>query len=174
MSELADLLERFRRGGEILAVATTGAAGAMLDFHPSEGAWSVRQIVCHVADSEVVYTMRMRQVLAEENPTLIGFDQNQWAANLDYTKRKVSSALDTFRKLRQDCYELLKELPEDAFLRAGAHSERGRVTLRDLLQSQAEHVEGHVRQIQRTRDAYREHKAQQAAAAAPSEAQPAP
>ena len=52
MSELAELLERFRRGAELLAVATTGAAGPELDFKPGENKWSVRQIACHLADAE--------------------------------------------------------------------------------------------------------------------------
>ncbi len=52
MSELADLLERFRRGAELVAVATTGAAGPVLDFRPAEGKWGVRTIVCHLADTE--------------------------------------------------------------------------------------------------------------------------
>ncbi len=160
MSEIADLLERFRRGAELLAVATTGAAGPELDFKP-EGKWSVRQIVCHLADSESVAVMRFRQVLAEENASISAWDQNLWTANLGYEKRKISQALEVFRVMRSWNFELLKDVPEEAFARAGTHTERGRITLADLLRIYAEHVEGHVKQIQGVRAAYREHRAKQ-------------
>jgi len=162
MNELADLLERFRRGAELLASATMGAAGPEVDFKPGEGKWSVRQIVCHLADSEAVGVMRLRQIAAEDNPTLRGFDGEAWADSLDYGKRKVSQALETFRRLRADNYELLKELPEEAFNRKGTHSEAGAITLLDLVKGNTEHVEEHVQQIKRTRTAYRESRAQQA------------
>src|SRR3954447_26661256 len=95
MSELADLLERFRRGAELVAVATTGAAGPVLDFRSAEGKWSVRTVVCHLADAEQCLSMRLRQVIAEDNPVLPAIDQDAWADRLDYSKRKLSQALDT-------------------------------------------------------------------------------
>ncbi len=165
MSELSDLLERFRRGAELLAVATTGVAGPELDFKPAENRWSVRQIACHLADSEIVGAMRIRLILAEENPTMGPYDQEAWAKNLDYGKRKLSQALETFRRLRVENYELLKDLPESAFARIGNHMERGVTSLRQQVQNATEHLESHVRQIQSVRAAYREHRATAAAPA---------
>ena len=159
MSELAELLERFRRGAEIIAVATTGASNPELDHVPAPGKWSARQIACHLADSEIVGHMRLRQVIAEDNPTMIGFDGQAWAEKLDYRTRKISQALETFRRVRSENYELLKSLPPEAFSRSGTHSERGRVTLLDLLKIYAEHAENHVRQIMAARQAYKQSKA---------------
>jgi len=158
MSEIPDLLERFRRGAELLAVATTGAAGPELDFRP-ENKWSVRQIVCHLADAEAVGVMRFRQLIAEEHPAMTAWDQEAWGSNLDYNKRKISQALEIFRMLRSANYDLLKDLPEPAFDRAGVHSKRGPLTLHDMLRMYAEHVETHVKQIQSVRAAYKEHRA---------------
>jgi DinB superfamily len=158
MSEIADLLERFRRGPELLAVATTGAAGPELDFK-SEGKWSVRQIVCHLADTEAVGVMRFRQLLAEENPSLAAWDQEAWASRLDYDKRKISQALEIFRVLRFSNYELLKELPGEAYARAGVHTKRGPMSLLDVLRIYANHVESHVKQLHAARAAYKEHRA---------------
>jgi hypothetical protein len=163
VSELADILERFRRGAELLAVVTTGAAGTELDYKPSDDKWSVRQIVCHLADSEAVTVMRLRLIAAEENPTLGAYDQEAWAKNLDYGRRKISQALETFRRLRTENYELVKDLPEAAFARTGTHVERGKTSLLDQVRNNAEHVESHVKQIQGVRAAYREHRAKQAA-----------
>ena len=159
MSEIPDLLERLRRGAELVAVSITGAAGSEVDFIPEPGGWSIRQIVAHLADGEIVATMRMRQILAEENPKLEAFDQDAWAKNLDYARRKPSQSLETFRRIRGENYELLKDLPETAFERAGVHSERGRVTLRQLLQLVAEHAESHAAQLRARRAEFKTFKA---------------
>ena len=68
MSNLAETLERFRRGPEFLAMVLTGVYGDEMDFTPAPGKWSIRQIVAHVADSELVGAQRFRQVIAEDNP----------------------------------------------------------------------------------------------------------
>jgi len=160
MSELADLLERFRRGPELLAVATTGASNPELDYVAEVGVWSARQIVCHLADSEVVGVDRFRRTIAENNPTIMGYDEKAWAENLDYGRRKLSHALETFRLIRGDNYALLKELPEETFARPCTHSERGPLTLLDLLRIYAEHAENHSKQILQARQKYKEARAE--------------
>lgn len=163
MSEIHDLLERLRRGAELVAVSITGAAGAEFDFAPEPGKWSIRQIVAHLADSETVAAMRLRRLIAEENPKLEAYDQDAWANNLDYARRKPSQALESFRRVRADNYELLKELPERAYERAGVHSERGPMTLRQLVQLVAEHAENHAAQLRARRAEYKTFKASGAA-----------
>ena len=164
MSALEDLLERFRRGAELLAMATTGAAGPELDYKPEGFPLSIRQLVCHLADYEAVSVMRFRHVIAEDNPVLPNFDGDAWAEKLDYARRKLSQPLETFRRLRTENYELLKELPELTFARAGAHTTDGPRTLGQLAQGSTEHLEDHVREIQSIRAAYREHRVRQQAA----------
>jgi hypothetical protein len=159
MSEIPELLERFRRGAELVAVSITGAAGSELDFAPEPGKWSIRQIVAHLADAEIVGTMRLRRVIAENDPKLEAFDQDAWTQNLDYARRKTSQALETFRRIRGENYELLRELPESAFDRAGIHSERGRLTLKQLLQGYAEHAESHAAQMRARRAEFKVFKA---------------
>ena len=159
MSEIPDLLERFRRGAELLAVAITGAAGSEVDFAPQPGQWSIRQIVAHLADAEIVATMRLRQILAEDDPKLQAWDQNAWATKLDYARRKPSQSLETFRRIRGENYELIKDLPESAFDRAGIHSDRGRMTLRQLVQLIAEHAENHAAQLRARRAEFKAFKA---------------
>jgi hypothetical protein len=109
--------------------------------------------------------MRLRQVIAEENPVLPAIEQDAWAERLDYQHKKLSQALDTFRRARAENYELLKDLPEETFARTGQHSKRGTITLRDLLRIFAEHPEKHVQQIHAARAAFKEFKASQAASA---------
>ena len=159
MAEISELLERFRRGAELVAVSITGAAGSEMDFVPEPGKWSIRQIVAHLADSEIVGTMRMRQVIAEDEPRLEAFNQEAWVNNLDYGKRKPSQSLETFRRIRAENYELLKDLPEAAFQRAGMHTERGRMTLFELLKGYAEHAESHAAQLRTRRVEFKAAKA---------------
>ncbi len=159
MSEIPDLLERFRRGAELVAVSITGAAGSEVDYAPEPGKWSIRQIVAHLADAEIVATMRVRQILAEDDPKMQAWDQNAWATKLDYARRKPSQSLETFRRIRGENYELIKDLPETAFERAGMHSDRGRITLRQLVQLIAEHAENHAAQLRARRAEFKAFKA---------------
>lgn len=155
-SEIEALLERFRVGAEKAAAVTAGASSAEADFMPPAGGWSIRTLVCHLSDSELVGAHRFRLVIAEEEPTLTAFDQDAWSARLNYGARKLSDALDSFRVLRALNFELLRGLPLETFARTGQHAERGRVSLRELLRIYTEHAEGHARQIQSVREKYRE------------------
>lgn len=158
MSDHSALLERFRRGPELLAVVLTGVFGEEEDFAEAPGKWSVRQIVAHLADADLVAAHRFRQMLAEDNPTLIAFDQDKWTQNLDYAKRKPKQSLDSFRRIRAENYELLKDLPPAAFQRTGNHNERGQITVLSLLEGMAEHAESHARQLQHIREIYKARK----------------
>jgi hypothetical protein len=136
----------------------TGVFGEEEDFIPAPGKWSIRQTIAHLADSELVGAHRMRQVIAEDNPTLIAFDQDAWTRNLDYARRKPKQSLETFRRVRAENHELLKGLPESAFERAGNHSENGTMTLRRLLEGYAQHAESHARQMVEIREEYKKVK----------------
>jgi hypothetical protein len=158
MSDLGNLLERFRRGPELLAAVLTGIYGEEPDYVPSQGRWTIRQIAAHLADSEMVGAFRLRSVIAENNPTLLAFDQDAWSVNLDYAKRKPGLSLETFRRVRAENHELLKDLPEAAFERTGTHSARGVLTLGELVQGYADHAESHARQMQSIREEYKQAK----------------
>ena len=161
MTDVAELLERFRRGPEVLAAALTGAAGAEVDYRPEPGQWSLRQIVAHVADSEIVACDRFRRTIAEDNPTLLGFNEKLWAEKLDYGRKKYSQSLETFRRIRSESFELLRELPAEAWQRTCTHNEAGVMTLQDLLAGYAEHAEKHALQVRRVREAWKAYKATQ-------------
>src|SRR5579872_6256720 len=140
MSNLAETLERFRRGPELLAVTLTGVHGDEIDFTTAPGKWSIRQLAAHLADTELVAAHRMRQVIAEDQPKLMAFDQDAWARNLDYARRLPKQSLETLRRLRAENHELLKSLPEAAFERTGQHTQRGEISLEQMLTTFTEHV----------------------------------
>lgn len=159
MSEITDLLERFRRGPELIAAVLTGAAGSELDYAPAPGKWNIRQVLAHVADSEIVGADRFRRIIAEDNPVLQAYDQDAWARNLNYAGRKTSESLETFRRLRAENYELLKGLSPQVFNRQGNHTERGPQTLLQILETYAMHAENHARQLQSIRQQFKQSKA---------------
>jgi len=155
MPDIPALLERYRRGPELLAVVMTGVFGEEEDFLTAPGKWSIRQIIAHLADTEIVLAHRFRQVIAEDSPTLVAIQQEAWAANLDYARRKPKQSLETLRRTRVENHELLKDLPAASYERAGNHTERGRTTLAQLLEDYCAHTESHARQIGEIRERYK-------------------
>jgi len=159
MSEVSELLDRLRRGSELAVEAAAALVGEEADWSPEPGVWSVRQVLCHLSDSEAVGTMRFRQVLSEENPVIQWYDEAAWAEKTDYQRRDPSVALSTFVRLRRQNYELLQVFEtKDVWARKGTHTKYGEKTLLDLLRIYAEHAEGHSRQIRKVRDQYRDSK----------------
>jgi hypothetical protein len=133
----------------------TGVFGEEEDFVTAPGKWSIRQIVAHLADTELVLATRIRFVIAEDNPTVIGFNQDAWAQNLDYARRKPKQSLETFRRLRAENHELLKGLAPAAFDRTGIHNELGPFTLQGMVESYAQHTETHAQQMHAIRETYK-------------------
>jgi len=158
MSDVVELLERFRRGGEFLASLTTGAAGAELDFEPSPGAMGVRSIVCHLMDTEMMGHGRFSMMIAEDSPVIHPFNGTAWAQKLNYRQRKFSSAVEMFRRVRAENYDLLKDLQPETWLRQGTHAESGPITLLELFRDHVQHTEDHVLEIREIRQKYKASK----------------
>ena len=89
------------------------------DIPEADGKWSLRQILEHMADSELVWSWRLRLVLAEDRPTLPGYDQDRWAARLRYGRAPIAEALDLFDAARRANLRLLDQASADDFARVG-------------------------------------------------------
>ena len=123
---------------------------AALDRPVGENEWTPRQIILHLVDADLVAAMRIRQILAEERPTLPGFDQEAWAAMLGYASADaaaVADALALFAMLRSSTALLLRRAPRQRWEAWGQHSERGRQTLRDVVTTYTRHGEDHLAQL---------------------------
>jgi hypothetical protein len=147
-------LALFRRGPEILDKAIAGVSEEESKFVPAPGKWTIRQIVRHLTDTEIVAGMRLRQVIAEERPLMAVFDQDLWADHLHYSDCDVFDSAMKFRLLRDDMSDVLTPLPAGAFERVGLHPERGACTLGEWVSRFGTHVEKHAGQIQRIREAW--------------------
>lgn len=117
------------------------------------GKWSIGQILQHLADADVVWAWRMRLVLAQERPTLTGYDQDLWAERLHYELEDPAESLELFTVLRRSNVRLLERASAADLMRVGMHVERGEESLEHLRRLYAGHDLLHLRQIERVRRA---------------------
>ncbi|MBV9761356.1 MAG: DinB family protein [Acidobacteriaceae bacterium] len=110
------------------------------------GKWTVSQILCHLADTEIAFAFRLRQALAEPRHVIQPFDQDAWGRG--YSKLNGRAALDTFVALRHWNIALLSGLAPDDFSKAVTHPERGDMTFRTLVETMAGHDLNHLRQLE--------------------------
>jgi hypothetical protein len=148
------LVEKYREGYRVVSDALRGISDRELDARPAPGKWSAREIVHHLADSEMTSAIRLRRLIAEERPVIQGYDQDVFARRLAYD-RPIQASLDAFRAARQTTAEILERLTETDWTREGTHSESGRYTVERWLEIYAEHAHTHAEQIRRARAAAR-------------------
>ena len=150
-----DLIRRYGEGPARLETAFAQLPKDAVKWRPGPDKWSAHEVVCHCADSETNAAMRIRYLLCEENPVILGYDQAHWARKLDYHAQPLPPALATVRAVREHTAALLRRLPAEAWERAGRHTESGSYTARQWLEVYAEHLEKHARQIERNLTAWR-------------------
>src|SRR5436305_6143269 len=124
-----------------------------LTAHPISGKWSAAEIVHHLADSETTSALRLRRLLVEDHPLIQGYDQEAYAARLDYNKREIAPALEAFRAARATTAQLFDLMSNEDWQREGTHSESGAYTPDDWLEIYAAHAHNHAGQIRRLREA---------------------
>jgi hypothetical protein len=144
--ERDELIDRYKDGYRAVAEAVAGASDQELDAHPAPGKWSAREIVHHLADSEMTSAVRLRLLIATDNPAIAGYDQEEFAKRL-YYDRPIASALEAFKAARLTSAEILDRLSETEWLREGTHTEHGRYSVQRWLQIYAAHAHEHARQI---------------------------
>jgi hypothetical protein len=145
-------VDRFARGIGLLSYATEGLTPEELRSHPGPGDWSTAQVVIHLVDSDLVLCDRMKRVISEDEPALLAFDENRWARGLCYEDQSVGNASTLFDLNRRQMLEVLRRLNDASFDRAGIHSERGRLTLAQLVSGAANHLDHHLKFIYQKRE----------------------
>jgi len=160
MSEL-NPYARFRdeRALEDILASTAPALASVLEeigpekaaASPAPGKWSAAEIVCHLADCEMVFGFRLRQTLAEEAPTIQPFDQEKWAAT--YPGIAASQALEVFTALRGWNLRLIGAALPQVAERPVTHPERGTMTFLTLVETMAGHDLNHLAQVQKLANA---------------------
>jgi hypothetical protein len=131
---------------ERLSVLARSLGREGLQRSPAPGKWSPCEILCHLADCELVFAFRLRQGVAEENPEVQPFDQDRWAKT--YRAYSASQALGTFEAMRRWNLSFLDSLPGEAFSRKLTHPERGEMVLNTIVETMAGHDLNHLRQLE--------------------------
>ncbi len=144
-----ELLQRYEKGPVLLRDAFAKVPREAWKWRPKEDRWSVHEIVCHCADAEMNAAARIRYLIAEEKPLILGYDQARWAKVLDYHNARIELALAAVDVMRALTINLLRGLPESAWSIVGTHTESGAYSTEDWLNIYAEHLEKHSRQIEK-------------------------
>jgi uncharacterized damage-inducible protein DinB len=141
-----DPREVIRATSARLETAVQARDADALNRSPAPGKWSVRDILCHLADCEVVFAFRLRQALAEDHHVIQPFDQDRWAVN--YPQCEAHAALAVFAGIRQWNLALIAGLKPEAFTKRLNHPERGDMTFQVVVETMAGHDLNHVGQIE--------------------------
>jgi hypothetical protein len=149
------LLADFAAGYDRIKKALDEAPKAAWDFRPSPKAWTIREIVHHMPDSEASGYVRCRKIIAQSGVTVDVYDQEVWATNLKYASREVGLSLELFRLMRLYTLDLINTVDQkvwdDHFV---IHPERGKLSLTHWLELYAVHADKHAGQIRRNVDAW--------------------
>jgi hypothetical protein len=144
--ERQQLIAQYKDGYRVVAEALVKITPEELDAKPGAGKWTARQIVHHLADSEMTAAVRFRLLIAEDRPAIKGYDQDEFADRLHY-ERSHEASLELFRAARASTAELMGCLAEADWLREGTHTEIGRFGVDTWLRIYAAHAHRHADQI---------------------------
>jgi hypothetical protein len=146
------LIDRYKDGYRVVEESLAGVTDRELDAHPAPGKWSAREIVHHLADSEMTSAIRLRLLIASPSPAIMGYDQEEFARRL-YYDRPIEHSLRALNAARRTTAEILDRLTDAEWQRAGTHSEVGRYSVETWLTYYADHAHAHADQINRARAA---------------------
>jgi len=148
------LIDQYKEGYRVVAEALAGATDEELDARPAPNKWNAREIVHHLADSEMTSAIRLRLLLAVDKPVINGYDQDEFARRLHY-ERPIEASLEAFKAARRTTGDILDVMSDADWAREGTHTESGRYTVERWLEIYASHAHGHAEQILVARDAAR-------------------
>jgi hypothetical protein len=158
-AERERLIRQYAEGPGRLRQALAKVPEEARKWRPAPGEWSAHEVVCHCADSETNAAARIRYVVAEKDPVVLGYDENAWAIRFDYHGHPLETALATVEAIRANTAAVIRRLPDSAWEREGRHTESGRYTAEDWLKMYAQHLEDHAQQIEANLAAWRAHSA---------------
>jgi len=158
-AERLDCIRRYAEGPDLIAAALADTPAEALQWRPGPGKWSVHEVIVHCADSEVNSHGRIRYVLGEDNPTIVGYAEARWAERMDYHAHPIDLAMATVVAVRANTVPLLHRITEEQWARTATHTETGAYGAEIWLQAYAEHLEIHDRQIRRNIAAWKGRKA---------------
>lgn len=131
--------------------ALDGITAAEWESREGPDEWCAREIVHHLGDSEMNATSRVRMLVAEVDPQVIGYDERRWTERLYTDKRPIEPSLAAFKAAREATAPLLDLLTDDDWARTGVHTQFGPMTAETWLEWYGPHAHDHADQIRRAR-----------------------
>jgi hypothetical protein len=154
VAERAQTIAAYGAAYETLRAALAEFPQAMWHVRTAVDPWTIHEIVVHITDSEANSYVRCRRAIAEPGTAVMAYNEEQWAAALDYSSQSAEEAVELFRWLRLRTYQLIQTLPEAVWGHTIAHPENGTMTLDDWLDVYARHIPDHVAQMRRIHAAW--------------------
>jgi hypothetical protein len=149
----AQLVDRYKEGTSVFAEALEGITDGELDARPGPEEWTAREVVHHMADSEMTSAIRLRRLIAEDAPRIQGYDQEEYAHRLFYAERPIEPSLEAVSAARRTTGDILDRLTDEQWARGGTHTESGPYGVEAWLEIYADHAHDHANQIRRAREA---------------------
>lgn len=146
-----DLVDALRTLPRDLADALDGINEAESVFRPSPSGWCIREIVGHLRDAAEVYHKRIYMMSTQTDPILEPYDQEAWVTAHAYMTRAIGEMGRELTAWREDTVELLTSLVNWNWARTGQHSERGRTSIRQIVEHMVEHEAEHLHDIRALR-----------------------
>src|SRR5215470_10960168 len=144
-----DPIEVMGQTASTLASIVARHPAAVLRARPFDGKWTPNEIIGHLTDSEWVYGYRLRLILSEDDPAILGTEQDRWVSSLKHNEGEPSELVEVFRTLRGFNLTVWRRSSPDDLNRSGRHSERGSESLGVMLRMVAGHDLSHLDQIKR-------------------------
>ncbi len=148
-----ETVERYAEGASAPAQALAGLTTEQVGSHPVPERWSIRQVVLHLMDVDLIGSYRMKRILAEDNPTLDLFDEIAFAQNLGYEQQDAAAAAEVFRLNRLLTTDMLRHLSDEDFERTGNHGEVGPVSVGFYVRLFTHHLAHHMKFVHDKRTA---------------------
>jgi hypothetical protein len=149
-TEIKKRLDTAEKSPGEIARAVAGLQERTLRYKPSLEKWCILEILGHLADIEIVYAYRIRQMIADENPVIAPMDQNAWARNLDSLRTPAPELVAAYGLNRHRTVQLLRKVPPPDFEKSAFHPELNRkVTVAEMLEKLSGHGANHSQQIER-------------------------
>lgn len=151
----ARLIQQYADGPAELRAAWDTCPDDVRPWKPSESAWSAAEIVQHCADSETFAATRIRLLIAEPDPVIVGYDQDAWAEAFGYGTLSPDDAFNVIAAVRKSTHSLIARFGDRQWAATGRHTESGRYTALDWLAIYGVHLQDHADQIRSNVDRWR-------------------
>jgi hypothetical protein len=147
LADRLEIIEALRLLPDRLREEVAGLNEEELRFRPSEGQWSLKEVIGHVRDFAEIDHDRLCRMITQESPILPGYDQEALVRERDYQEADLAVVLDELASFRQETVHILTELVDANWARQGRHEEVGRFSIRQFVERLVRHEAMHLEHI---------------------------